>query len=121
MFVEARRSRFRSRIKWRIVRTYSLPVVGALIEGFAIELRVTWGVAQRCHGGVEIGLAGTATHGGHGGIGDVHAGLGGLEYGSRVQAAGVVSVKMDGDANLLAQSANQRIGGIRLAQPGHVF
>ena len=50
-----------------------------------------------------------------------HAGVGGLEDGGGVDAAGVVGVEVNGDADFLAQRLDQRVGGIGPAQAGHVL
>ena len=45
----------------------------------------------------------------------------GLEHGGGVDAAGVVGVEVDGDADLLAQGLDQLFGGVGPAQAGHVL
>ena len=54
-------------------------------------------------------------------VGHVHAGVGRFENGARVDAAGIVRVEVDRDADLLAQRLHQFLGRIGLAQPGHVL
>ena len=45
-----------------------------------------------------------AAHRSDGAVGDVHAGFGGLQDRGGVEAAGVVRVEVDRDADLLAQA-----------------
>ncbi len=66
-------------------------------------------------------MAGAAAHGGDGGVGHVHAGVGGFQHGGGVDAAGVVGVKVDGDFDFFAQGFYQFEGGVRFAEAGHVF
>src|SRR5258708_21520007 len=105
----------------QVVRAHSFPVVGALVERVDIELRVARGVAQRFDDGVEIGLACAAAHGSDGSIRDVHAGVRRLQYGGCVEAAGIVSVKVNWNAELFAERTNELEGGVWLTQSGHGF
>src|ERR1035438_9159450 len=70
-------------------------------------------VIERSHDRIEIGLAGLPAHGSDGGIGDVDARVRGLQDRGCVDAAGIVRMKVDRDADLPAQRLHQllrRIG-----------
>src|SRR5260370_41610570 len=97
------------------------PITRALVERGDIELGVGRGVAPRLDNGVEVWLAGSTAHGSNRGMGDVHARVRCLQHRSGVQAAGVVRMEANGDADLLSQSADELEGGMRLAASGRVF
>ena len=121
VLIEARGAGFRAGVEGRVVGADGFPVIGALVERFDVELRVARSVAQGVDDGIEIGLAGAAAHGGDGGVGDVYAGVGGFENGGGVEAAGVVGVEMDGDADFFAEGFDEFVGGVGFAEAGHVF
>ena len=78
-------------------------------------------MTKRRDDGIEIGLAGTAAHGGDGAVGDVDSGIGSFQHGGGVDAAGVMRVKVDRDADFAAESLHQFECCIGLAEPGHIF
>ncbi len=103
MLVEARRAGLGCGIERQIVGTNYLPVVGAFVERFDVKLRVAGRVPQCFHDGIEIGLAGTAAHGGDGRVGNIDSGFCSLQHGSRVDAAGVMRMKVNGNGDFIAQ------------------
>ena len=111
----------RAGIKRQVVSAHGLPVVGAVVKRGDVQAGVARRVAQRFDDGVQIGLAGAAAHGGDGGVGHVHAGVGGFEDGGGVQATGVVRVKVDGEGDFFAQRLDQCECGFRFANAGHIF
>ena len=78
-------------------------------------------MGQRRHNRVEVGLAGLPAHGSHRRVGHVDSRVAGLQHAGGVDAAGVVGVEVNGDADFPAQRAHQLFGGIGLAQARHVL
>src|SRR5699024_4295773 len=74
-----------------------LIVPAELIQAFEVQAGVPLGAPEGFHHHVQRGLAGAGTHGLDGQVGDVHAGLGGLQHGGHTGAGGVVGVQVDGD------------------------
>src|SRR5260370_13130092 len=101
MLVETRGTGLGSGVERKIVSANGFPIVGAFVKRVDIELRVARRVAKRFDDGIEIGLTGAAAHGGDGAVGDIDTGIGGFEDGGGVDAAGVVSVKVDRKGALL--------------------
>src|SRR5207302_7511328 len=110
-----------TRIERQIVSANSFPVVGALVKRVDVELRVARSVTKRGDDGIEIGLAGAAAHGGDGAVGDVDSGIGSFQHGGRVDAARIVRVKVDRNADFVAKSFHQFECCIGLAEPGHIL
>src|SRR5205814_5108701 len=108
-------------IKRKIIRANRFPIVGALVERVDVELRVARSVTKRRDDGIEIGLAGTAAHGGDGAVGDVDSGIGSFQHGGGVDAAGVMRVKVDRNADFVAESFHQFERGIRFAKSRHIL
>ena len=73
------------------------PVVGQLLQALLVQARIASAALQGADEGVEGGLGGDAGHGGEGRVHHVHAGLGGLQQGGHLVAAGIVGVQVDGD------------------------
>ena len=69
----------------------------------------------------EAGLRGVAGEAVHGGVDRVDPGARGGEDAAGGDAAGVVGVEVDGEADLLLQRLDQREGGRGLEEPGHVL
>ena len=86
-------------VKRLVIRPDRRPIIGIPLQRQRIQLGVTRRVLQRGHNRVQIRLAGAAAERGNGGIGDVHAGRGGLDDAGCIQAAGVMGVKMNGQAD----------------------
>src|SRR5216684_5977904 len=107
MLVQTRGAGLWTGVERKIVSANGFPIVGALVDSVDIELCVAWRVAERFDDGIEIGLAGAAAHGGNRAVGDVDSGIGRFQNGGRVDAAGVVRVKVDRNADFPAQRADQ--------------
>ena len=69
----------------------------------------------------RLGWLVCAAHRSDGAVGHVDAGFGRLQNGSRINAAGVVRVQMNRDADFFAQRLDQFLGGIGTAESGHVL
>ena len=82
---------------------HRFPVIGALVERVEIEPGVARRMRQRRDDGIQIRLAGLPAHGGDGGIGRMHAGVGRFQDRGRIDAAGIVRVEVNRDADLVAQ------------------
>ena len=121
MLVQTRRAGLRTGVERKIVSADGFPVVGALVERVDVELRVARSVTERFDDGIEIGLAGASAHGGDGSIGDVDSGIGRFQHGGRVDAAGVVRMKVDRNANFLTQRLHQFECRVWFAQTSHIF
>ena len=77
--------------------------------------------AQRLDDRAEAGLRGAARQGVHRRVDRVDPGRGGGEDARGGDAAGVVGVEVDRQADLLLQRLDQREGGGGLAEPRHVL
>src|SRR5207249_9340250 len=99
MLIQARGTGLGTGIKRKIIRANRFPIVGALVKRVDVELRVARSVTKRGDDGIEIGLAGAAAHGGDSDVGDVDSGIGSFQHGGGVDAAGVMRVKVDRDAD----------------------
>ncbi len=108
-------------VEGAVVLAHGLPVDRELVERLLIELRVPRAGAQGVRDGVEVGLGGQAGEGGNGQVHDVGPGFGGLENAGAGDAAAVVRVEVDGDADFLLEGLDQLFGGERVAQTGHVL
>ena len=115
------RAGLRAGIERRIVRPHGFPVIGALVERVQVEAGIARRVAERRHDGVQIRLAGGAAHGGDGAVGHMHARFGRFQHRGGIDAAGIVRVEVDRNADFLPQRAHQLLGRVGLAQPGHIF
>jgi hypothetical protein len=71
--------------------------------------------------GVEVRLRGAAAHRGDREIDDVHAGVGGAQDRAGVDAAGVVRVEVDREADLLLERLHELVRGVGAAEAGHVL
>ena len=92
-------------IERRVVGAHDFPVIGAFIQRIQIEPGIAIGVGQRRHNGVQVRLAGGSAHGRDGGIGGIDACFGCFQDGSGVDAAGVVRVEMDRQADFFLQAS----------------
>src|SRR5207253_10532026 len=104
-----------------VVGARRVPIVGGLVGGGDIEVRVARRVAEGFDHGIEIGLAGASAHGRDRSVSDVDSGIGGFQHGGRVDATRVVRVKVDGNADFLTERLHQFECGVRFAQSGHIF
>ncbi len=121
VLIKARGAGLRARIKGQIISSHGFPIVGAFVECFDIEIRVAWRVAECFDNGVEIGLTGAATHGGHGGVGNVRTRICSLKHGCRIDSARVVRVKVHGDGDFFAERFYEFVGHIGFTKACHVF
>ena len=119
--VNFRRARRRRVVERAVPRAHRLPIIRAGIERIEIEPRIALGVLQRGDHGIQIGLAGRAAHRSDRGVGGVHAGFRRFQDRSGIDAAGIMRVKMNGQAHFLAQGREQPLGRVRLAQAAHVL
>ncbi len=97
------------------------PVIGEFVERVEVQLGVARRVLERGDDAVEVRLRGAAGHRGDGEIDNVHTRLAGLEDAGRVDAAGVVRVEVDRNADLVLERLDQFLRGERAADAGHVF
>ena len=98
------------------------PVVGRLLERLDVQAGVARLEAQRLDQRVQIRLAGHARRAGpsrH--RRSIDAFLGREQQRGDLAAGGVVRVEVDRHADFLLQRLHQRLGGVRLAQAGHVL
>src|SRR5260370_13732259 len=115
MDVDYSRARCRSFVESGIVRPRDIPVIGALIQGIQIEAGSAIGTRKRGDNRVQVGLTGGAAHGSDGCVGSVHAGFRSFENGGRVDATGVMSVKMNWQSDFLFQRTDQLPRSVRFA------
>ena len=97
------------------------PVVAELLQRFDIESGVTRRVLHGGDDGVEVRLRGAAGHGGDGGIDDIDTCGGGFEDAGGVQAAGVMRVEVNRDADFIFERFDELLGGKGADESGHVF
>ena len=106
----------------RCVKTpHAFPVIAELLHGGEVEFRVARVAGQSGGNAAEIGLAGEPAHGIEGAVHRITACIHGGEHAGGGNAAGVVGVEVDGQANLLLQGPHQLGGGARLADAGHIL
>ena len=86
-----------------------------------VEAGVAVAAGQRGGDRAQVRLRGEAAHRGERAIDDVAAGLDGGQHRGGGDAAGVVGVEVDRQADLLLQRAYQFARGARLAHAGHVL
>ncbi len=108
-------------VKRRVILPHLFPVIGELVQRGEVQARVARGVLQRGDDRVEVRLAGAAGHGGDGEVHHVHAGFARLQDARGGDAAGIVRVKVDRQANLFLQRLDELARGERPAQARHVL
>ena len=91
----SRRAGLRRVVERRVVVAHVFPIVARIDSARRDRARYRAACCQRRDDGVQIRLAGRAAHRGDRAVGDVHAGLGGLQNGGRIDAAGVVRVEVN--------------------------
>ena len=108
-------------IERRVVGAHGFPVIGALIQRVQIEAGIARCVASAATMEFRLGwlvvplmeaMAASATS---------HACFGRFQDGRGIDAAGVVRVEMNGNADFFAQRLDQLLGRVRFAQARHVF
>ena len=119
--IDLRRAAARGGVKGRVRGGGVFPVFGEFVQGRQVQPRVARGVSQGGDDGIEVGLAGRTAHGGDGQIGDIDPRLAGFEDRRGVDAAGVVRVKMDGQARFFLERPDQRVRRKGPAQARHVL
>ena len=77
--------------------------------------------AQRLDDRAEVRLRGEPAHGIDGAVDGIGPGLDRRQHAGRGDAARVVGVEVHRQADLLLQRLDQRVGGARPAQAGHVL
>ena len=92
-----------------------LPIVGEIIEGAEVELRIAGRVLQRRDNGVEIRLRGAARHRSDCEIDHIDARVSGTQHTRRGHAARIMRVEVNRQANFLLESLHQFLRGIRAA------
>jgi hypothetical protein len=104
-----------------IEAAHALPVAGEPLQGVQVQARVPVATGQGGGDGAEVGLGGEPAQGVQGAIDGVAAGLDGGQDRGGGDAAGVMGVEMDRQADFLLERQHQLPGGAGLTDAGHVL
>ena len=121
MQVQIRVCRFHVALERHVVFADGLPVMREQTELLVVDARVAIRVAERFVDRVQVRLRGEPAERRERAVGDVEPDIRALEHARGADAARVVRVKMNRDADFIAQGLDQLRSGVGLAQAGHVL